>query len=82
MDISKLTFKAQEALAAARDTAAAAGHAYAEPAHLLGALLEQPAGLVTPVLLHTGAVPERIREAVSATLRALPTISAQTFLLD
>ncbi len=50
----KLTLKAQEALEAARDLAAAGGQAAIEPLHLLQALLHDREGVVVPVLQKLG----------------------------
>jgi ATP-dependent Clp protease ATP-binding subunit ClpB len=55
MKLDKLTVKAQEAIAAARDTAMAMHHAEVRPEHLLVALLEQDGGIVPRILAKLGA---------------------------
>src|SRR5262249_22474011 len=55
MKLDKLTVKAQEAIAAARDTAVAMHHAEVRPEHLLVALLEQEGGVVPRILAKLGA---------------------------
>src|SRR4051794_7374783 len=76
MQLDRFTIKAQEALQAALRIAADRRHTEAAPAHLLLALLEQPEGVVLPVLQKLGAAPEAIRREVNAALEALPTITA------
>src|ERR671933_329205 len=55
MQLDRFTIKAQEALQAALRIAADRRHTEAAPAHLLLALLEQPEGIVLPVLQKLGA---------------------------
>src|SRR4051794_38218306 len=76
MQLDRFTIKAQEALQAALRIAADRRHTEAAPAHLLLALLEQPEGVVLPVLQKLGAAPEAIRREVNAALEALPTVTA------
>ncbi len=56
----KLTVKAQEALAAARDAAIARHHAEIMPEHLLLALLEQEAGVGARLVTRIGADPRAV----------------------
>src|SRR3954471_1815073 len=63
MKLDKLTVKAQEAIAAARDTAMAMHHAEVRPEHLLVALLEQDGGVVPRILATRGADPRVVRGA-------------------
>ena len=54
MDLSNLTTRSQQALAAAMQQAAAAGNPAIEPAHVLVALLAQDGGTATPLLQAAG----------------------------
>jgi ATP-dependent Clp protease ATP-binding subunit ClpB len=78
----KLTVKAQEAVAAAQDVAARAEQQQIEPLHLLAALLEQPEGIVPPVLGKLGVRPEAVGAEVHRRIEQLPRVSgaAQQFL--
>jgi ATP-dependent Clp protease ATP-binding subunit ClpB len=57
MRYDKLTVKAQDALASARDAAIARHHAEVAPEHLLVALIDQEDGLVPRILARLGADP-------------------------
>ncbi len=72
MQADRFTVKSQEALAAAQRIAGARGNPQLEPPHLLAALLEQPEGIVVPVLRAGGADPERVRRSANEALDALP----------
>ena len=48
MDTNKLTTKSRDAVSAALRTALTAGNPYAEPSHLLHALLQVPGNTVAP----------------------------------
>src|SRR5215210_7107197 len=72
MQPDRFTVKAQEALAAAQRIAGARGNPQLEPPHLLAALLEQPEGIVVPVLRAAGADPERVRRSANEASDALP----------
>jgi ATP-dependent Clp protease ATP-binding subunit ClpB len=78
MDTYRLTTKSQEALAAAQRSAAAAGHSFIEPIHLLAALLEQPDGTATPLLQAAGVEVPRLHGQVEDELRRLPSASGAT----
>lgn len=54
MNLDKLTIKSQEALQAARSLAESGGQAEILPEHLVVALLQQPEGLVKPLLSRLG----------------------------
>nr|MDQ3957857.1 type VI secretion system ATPase TssH [Actinomycetota bacterium] len=71
MDLEKLTIKSQQALAAAQKLAADANHQQVAPAHLLGALLADPEGVVYPLLHKLGASPRSIATALQAALDRL-----------
>ena len=71
----KLTVKAQEALAAARDLAIARRHPEVSPEHLLLALIAQDGGLVPRVLSKLGADPRIIATDVDKAMAKLPNVS-------
>jgi len=54
MNLDKFTIKSQEALQAAQSLADGSGHAEILPEHLVVALLQQPEGLVKPLLARLG----------------------------
>jgi ATP-dependent Clp protease ATP-binding subunit ClpB len=72
MKLDKLTVKAQEAIAAARDTAMTMHHAEVRPEHLLVALLEQDGGIVPRILTRLGADPRLVRTDLGRALEKLP----------
>mgnify|MGYP000732909363 CR=1 FL=1 len=72
MKLDKLTVKAQEAIAAARDTAVARSHAEVRPEHLLAALLDQDGGVVPRILAKLGADPRVVRADLHRALDKLP----------
>jgi ATP-dependent Clp protease ATP-binding subunit ClpB len=76
MQLDRFTIKAQEAIQAALRIAADRRNTETTPQHLLLALLEQPEGIVLPVLRKLGADPEAIRRAANGSLERLPTITA------
>jgi len=74
MDL-KLTTRSQEAMATAVRRAATDGAPQVEPAHLLGALLEQPDGVAPALLQAVGADPQALRRSTSALIDGLPKAS-------
>ena len=74
MRYDKLTVKAQDALAAARDAAMARHHAEVAPEHLLLALIEQQDGLVPRVLAKLGADPRVVTADLDRTFQKLPKV--------
>src|SRR5436305_10904157 len=78
MDSYKLTTKSQEALSAAVQSAASAGHPHVEPTHLLLALLAQPDGIARPLLQAAGADASAVSAQAKATLDRLPSASGAT----
>jgi ATP-dependent Clp protease ATP-binding subunit ClpB len=75
---SKLTTRAQEAVAAAQRLAVDRGQAALEPLHLLIALLDQSDGIAGPLLRATGADPADVRAKADAAVRRLPSVSGAT----
>ena len=74
MDLSKLTNKAQQALAAARDQAIARNHAGIHPAHLLRAVIAQNDGIALPLIQAVGAQPTAVRSVAETSLGRLPQV--------
>ena len=72
MDVNKLTFKSQEALAAAQRQADERSHPEIGPAHLLQALLSEADGAVYPTLQKLGASPKVLRDRVAELLERMP----------
>src|SRR4029450_10480162 len=72
MDTSKLTTKSRDAVSAALRTALTQGNPYAEPAHLLHALLENPGSQVPPLLSAVGADPAVVAAAAKGAIAKLP----------
>ena len=78
MDASKFTTRSQEAINAAIQSAATAGHAQVEAVHLLGALLAQPEGITRPLLEAVGVQASAVTDGVEAEKRSLPAASGST----
>jgi ATP-dependent Clp protease ATP-binding subunit ClpB len=75
MDLSNLTTRSQQALAAAMQQAAAAGNPTIEPAHVLTALLAQDGGTATPLLQAAGVDAAVVRAELKGAVDALPSAS-------
>jgi ATP-dependent Clp protease ATP-binding subunit ClpB len=75
MQADRFTIKSQEALQAALQLAPERGHSQVTPEHLLAVLLEQPDGVVVPVLSKLGVSPDALRGQVNAALDALPKLT-------
>lgn len=78
MDLSNLTTRSQQALAAAMQQAAAAGNPAIEPTHLLHALLAQDGGTATPLLRAAGVDPAAVAADLEAALDALPSAAGSS----
>jgi len=74
MRTDKLTIKAQEAIADARELAAGKGHPEITPAHLLFSLLAQEEGVVPRLLAKVGADPKRVQTELERELESLPVV--------
>src|SRR3989442_4571924 len=70
----KFTGKAQEAIQAAQSMADQLSHQAIEPEHLLLALVQQPEGVVGPVLAKLGVPTDAIRRQVEAELQKVPKV--------
>ncbi|MBX5466266.1 MAG: ATP-dependent chaperone ClpB [Firmicutes bacterium] len=75
MRLDKLTVKSQEALSQAQGLAREHGNQVIEPEHLLWALVDQPEGIVRPVLEKIGVPVAALREAVQQAVARLPKVS-------
>jgi ATP-dependent Clp protease ATP-binding subunit ClpB len=78
MRLDKLTIKAQEALAAARDLADQRGHQEVAPEHLLFTLLSQEDGVAPALLRKLGADPEALARKADAALADHPQVRGPT----
>jgi len=72
MDTNKLTTKSRDAVSAALRTALNHGNPYAEPSHLLHALLQMPGNTVAPLLSAAGADPAVVAAAAQGAIAKLP----------
>jgi ATP-dependent Clp protease ATP-binding subunit ClpB len=72
MDTNKLTTKSRDAVSAALRTALTAGNPYAEPSHLLHALLQVPGNTVAPLLSAVRADPAVVSAAAQGAIAKLP----------
>ena len=70
----KMTVKAQEALQAARDVAARHENQSIEPVHLLAALIQQPDGVVPPLLARLGIRMELLNQDLEREIARLPKV--------
>ncbi len=71
----KFTLKAQEAIQASQKIAETRQHQQIEPEHLLQALIEQPEGIVQPILQKLGASKETILQGLENALAKKPAVS-------
>ena len=72
MDTNKLTTKSRDAVSAALRTALTAGNPYAEPSHLLHALLQVPGNTLAPLIAAAGADPTVVAAAAQGAIAKLP----------
>jgi ATP-dependent Clp protease ATP-binding subunit ClpB len=72
MDTNKLTTKSRDAVSAALRTALTGGNPYAEPSHLLHALLQTPGNTVAPLVSAAGADPAVVAAAAQGAISKLP----------
>jgi ATP-dependent Clp protease ATP-binding subunit ClpB len=78
MDSYKLTTRSQDALSAAVQSAATAGHPHVEPLHLLLALLAQADGIARPLIQAAGGDPTVVGRQAEAQLGRLPAATGAT----
>jgi ATP-dependent Clp protease ATP-binding subunit ClpB len=74
----KMTVKAQEALQQAQEIAARHENQSVEPVHLLAALVEQPDGVVPPLIARLGIRPELITQDIEREIARLPKVQGFT----
>jgi ATP-dependent Clp protease ATP-binding subunit ClpB len=72
MDTNKLTIKSRDAVSAALRNALTVGNPYAEPSHLLHALLMVPGNTVAPLIAAAGADPAVVDAAAQGAIAKLP----------
>jgi ATP-dependent Clp protease ATP-binding subunit ClpB len=77
MDMNRLTEKAQAAIATAQREAEQRHHTQLEPEHLLGALVEQEAGVVRAVLEKLGVTPRELNQRLETILAGFARSQAQ-----
>ncbi len=70
--MDKLTIKAQEAIVGSQSSATTHGNPEIEGLHLLAALLEDPNGVVVPLLKKIGASVEKILSTTESELKRFP----------
>ncbi|NOX26202.1 MAG: ATP-dependent chaperone ClpB [Deltaproteobacteria bacterium] len=79
MQQDKFTLKSQEALQNSQHLAEQNGQQEIMAEHLLKALLQQPEGVVVPILQKIGASPAEVMVAVDELLAGLPKVSGSGF---
>ncbi len=75
MQLDKFTLKSQEAIQAAHTLAQNNGNQEIQPEHLLKATLEQPEGVVVPVLQKMGIEPSVVLSEANQLIENLPKVS-------
>src|SRR5947209_8678534 len=71
----KLTVKAQEALQKAQEIAGSHENQQIEPIHLLAALIQQPDGVVPPLLARLGIRTESVMPDIEREIGRLPRVT-------
>lgn len=75
MNFQHFTHKTQEALQHAQESAQLRGHQGVTPAHVLLALLDQPEGVLAPLVEKAGANAQALNRDIEASLKKLPRIT-------
>ncbi len=75
MQLDKFTVKSQEAIQAAHGLAEQFGNPEMQPGHLLKALLEQPEGVVVPILQKLGVTPAVVLSETDQLIGKQPKVS-------
>lgn len=75
MQFDKFTVKSQEAIQRAQQLASEKGNPEISPAHLCRAIIEQPEGVVAPVLLKAGVAPEQLLSKIIQRIDTLPQVT-------
>ena len=76
MNFEQFTHKTQEALQHAQESAQTRGHQGVTPAHVLQALLDQPEGVLAPLVEKAGLKVHILNRELEASLEKLPKIAA------
>ncbi|MGN6105293.1 MAG: ATP-dependent chaperone ClpB [Kofleriaceae bacterium] len=82
MKLDKLTVKAQEAIAAARDLAIERHHPEVTPEHLLASLIDQADGIAPRILQKLGADPRIVRADIETAFQRMPKIHGAALDVD
>ncbi|MBC8145870.1 MAG: type VI secretion system ATPase TssH, partial [bacterium] len=75
MNPQKLTLKSQETLRTAQEIASSYGNQYVEPHHVLAAMLQDPQGIIPPMLMQIGANVTYLKVKVNESIAAIPKVS-------
>lgn len=75
MQFDKFTLKSQEAIQNAQQLAETHSNQEIQPVHLIKAILEQPEGVVVPVLQKMGADPSTVLMEINQLMEQLPKVS-------
>ncbi len=78
MNLQKFTVIAQEAIQKATEIAASRNHQHLEPAHLLKALLGDPAGVVQSILTKLEVNPSIFETRIEQALKMLPVVTGSS----
>ena len=76
MNFEQFTHKTQEALQHAQESAQTRGHQGVMPAHVLLALLDQPEGVLAPLIEKAGRQVHALSRELEASLEKLPKVAA------
>ena len=75
INFDRFTHKTQEAFQYAQELAGESGHQSLMPAHVLIALLDQPGGVLAPLVGKAGVDPGALHQALAGSLEKLPKVS-------
>jgi ATP-dependent Clp protease ATP-binding subunit ClpB len=75
MNFQKLTLKSQQTMQTAQEIASGYGNQYIEPIHLLGAMLQDSAGIIPPMLMKIGANVNYLKLKVNEAIEGMPKVS-------
>jgi ATP-dependent Clp protease ATP-binding subunit ClpB len=77
MNLDKLTNKSKEALFAARELAVSSKHTEVLPEHLFVGFLDQPEGVLKPIINAAGADASLVRDELARLLTTMPSYSSE-----
>ncbi|MGE5315313.1 MAG: ATP-dependent chaperone ClpB [Acidobacteriota bacterium] len=78
MNFNKFTIKSQEAVQNAQEIATSYGNQAIEPEHLLAALVQDPQGVVVPILQKVGANVNYIKIKINEIIEKLPKVGSSS----